>query len=48
VQVRAVRRPGARARLAPHEAGRLEAGDIVVLLGEPEPLIAAEEKLLRG
>src|SRR3954469_21151847 len=48
VQVRAVRRPGARARLTPHEAGRLEAGDIVVLLGEPEPLIAAEEKLLRG
>jgi K+:H+ antiporter len=48
VQVRAVRRPGARARLAPNEAGRLEAGDIVVLLGEPEPLLAAEEKLLRG
>jgi CPA2 family monovalent cation:H+ antiporter-2 len=48
VQVRAVRRPGARARLAPHETGRLEPGDIVVLLGEPEPLIAAEEKLLRG
>src|SRR5437867_7097275 len=33
VQVRAVRRPGARARLAPAEAGRLQAGDIVVLLG---------------
>jgi CPA2 family monovalent cation:H+ antiporter-2 len=48
VQVRAIRRPGARARLAPDEVGRLEAGDIVVLLGEPEPLIAAEEKLLRG
>jgi len=48
VQVRAVRRPEARARLAPHEVDRLAAGDIVVLLGEPEPLIAAEEKLLRG
>jgi len=48
VQVRAIRRPGARARLAPAEAGPLEAGDIVVLLGEPEPLLAAEEKLLRG
>jgi len=48
VQVRAVRRPEARTRLAPHEVDRLAAGDIVVLLGEPEPLIAAEEKLLRG
>ena len=48
VQVRAVRRPGARLRLAPDEAGRLEAGDIVVLLGEPERLHVAEEKLSRG
>ena len=48
VQVRAVRRPGARLRLAPDEAGVLQAGDIVVLLGEPEELHAAEEKLLRG
>src|SRR5262249_6574346 len=48
VQVRAVRRPGARARLAPAEAGALQAGDIVVLLGEPERLLAAEERLLRG
>jgi len=48
VQVRAVRRPGARARLAPAEAGPLQAGDIVVLLGEPERLLAAEERLLRG
>ena len=46
--MRAVRRPEARARLAPHEVDRLAAGDTVVLLGEPEPLIAAEEKLLRG
>jgi CPA2 family monovalent cation:H+ antiporter-2 len=48
VQVRAVRRPGARLRLAPDQAGALQEGDIVVLLGEPEVLHAAEEKLLRG
>ena len=48
IQVRAVRRPGARLRLAPAHAGTLQAGDIVVLLGEPERLLAAEEKLLRG
>jgi CPA2 family monovalent cation:H+ antiporter-2 len=47
-QVRAVRRPGARLRLAPEQAGALQAGDIVVLLGAPERLLAAEEKLLRG
>ena len=48
VQVRAVRRPSARQRLAPAQAGVLQAGDIVVLLGAPERLLAAEEKLLRG
>ena len=48
VQVRAVRRPGARLRLAPEQAGPLQEGDIVVLLGEPDRLLAAEEKLLRG
>jgi CPA2 family monovalent cation:H+ antiporter-2 len=48
IQVRAVRRPGARLRLAPAQAGALQAGDIVVLLGSPERLLAAEEKLLRG
>jgi monovalent cation:H+ antiporter-2, CPA2 family len=48
VQVRAVRRPGARTRLTPQEAGALQPGDIVVLLGEPERLLAAEDKLLRG
>jgi len=48
VQVRAVRRPSARQRLTPAEAGVLQAGDIVVLLGAPERLLAAEEKLLRG
>ena len=48
VSVRAVRRPGARLRLAASDAGSLQAGDIVVLLGAPEALLAAEEKLLRG
>jgi CPA2 family monovalent cation:H+ antiporter-2 len=48
VQVRAVRRPSARLRLTATEAGVLQAGDIVVLLGAPERLLAAEEKLLRG
>jgi CPA2 family monovalent cation:H+ antiporter-2 len=48
IEVRAVRRPGARLRLAPAQAGTLQAGDIVVLLGAPEQLLAAEEKLLRG
>src|SRR3954469_21984786 len=47
VPVRAVRRPGTRLRLTPAEAGALQAGDIVVLLGAPERLLAAEEKLLR-
>jgi CPA2 family monovalent cation:H+ antiporter-2 len=48
VEVRAVRRPAARLKLSPRDAGVLQAGDIVVLLGEPERLLAAEEKLLRG
>jgi len=48
IPVRAVRRPGARRRLAPAEAGALQAGDIVVLAGPPERLLAAEEKLVRG
>ena len=48
VQVRAVRRPGARLRLLPEQVNALQAGDIVVLLGAPERLLAAEERLLRG
>ena len=48
VQVRAVRRPGARLRLAPGQAGLLQEGDIVVLLGEPGRLHSAEQKLSRG
>jgi len=47
-QVRAVRRPGAKLRLAPAQAGPLQPGDIVVVLGKPEALAAAEELLLRG
>jgi CPA2 family monovalent cation:H+ antiporter-2 len=48
VQVRAVRRPGAGRRLSPQEAGVLEEGDVVVLLGVPELLAAAEIRLLQG
>jgi len=48
VQVRAVRRPGSRLRLTPREAGILEPGDVVVLLGVPELLAAAEFQLLQG
>jgi CPA2 family monovalent cation:H+ antiporter-2 len=48
VQVRAVRRPGSGQRLAPHDAGVLEPGDVVVLLGEPDLLAAAEIQLLQG
>ncbi|HWM42704.1 MAG TPA: monovalent cation:proton antiporter-2 (CPA2) family protein [Burkholderiales bacterium] len=45
VQVSAVRRRGVKARLDPAHAGALEAGDVVVLLGTPEALAAAEERL---
>ena len=48
VQVRAVRRPGAARRLAPADAGVLRQGDVVVLLGVPERLAAAEKRLLHG
>ncbi|HXZ51047.1 MAG TPA: monovalent cation:proton antiporter-2 (CPA2) family protein [Burkholderiales bacterium] len=48
VEVKAVRRPGARGRLAPQDAGRLEAGDVVVLLGAPEMIALAEARLLQG
>jgi len=46
--VHAVRRPGVKARLEAEEAGALRAGDVVVLLGVPAALAAAEERLLRG
>ncbi len=48
VQVRAVRRPGSGERFAPQDAGVLEQGDVVVLLGVPELLAAAEIRLLQG
>ncbi len=48
VQVKAVRRPGAARRLAPADAGALQQGDVVVLLGVPERLAAAENRLLQG
>ena len=47
-QVRAVRRPGVARKLAPEEAGALREGDVVVLLGAPPALAAAEARLLRG
>jgi monovalent cation:H+ antiporter-2, CPA2 family len=48
VQVQAVRRPGAKKKLTPEEAGVLQAADVVVLLGVPETLASAEERLLKG
>ncbi len=48
VQVRAVRRPGEIEKLSAAQAGVLQAGDVVVLLGAPEVLGAAEDRLLRG
>jgi hypothetical protein len=35
-------------KLTAAQAGALQAGDVVVLLGAPELLAAAEERLLRG
>ncbi len=46
-QVTAVKRSGA-GKLAPSAIGRLEPGDVVVLLGVPEVLAAAELRLLQG
>src|SRR5712692_7807753 len=48
VEVRAVRRRGAKTKLSAAEAGALQAGDVVVLLGAPEVLDAAEQRLLQG
>jgi CPA2 family monovalent cation:H+ antiporter-2 len=44
IEVRAVRRRG-KPKLRPAEAGELQAGDVVVLLGPPEALAEAEERL---
>jgi CPA2 family monovalent cation:H+ antiporter-2 len=46
VQVRAVRRRGVKARLDAASAGALQEGDVVVLLGPPDALAAAEEQLV--
>jgi CPA2 family monovalent cation:H+ antiporter-2 len=48
IQVRAVRRAGVRQNLSAGDAGPLQAGDVVVLVGAPELLEAAEDRLLRG
>jgi CPA2 family monovalent cation:H+ antiporter-2 len=48
VQVRAVRRAGVRKRLELADAGPLQPGDVVVLLGLPDALAAAEDRLRRG
>jgi CPA2 family monovalent cation:H+ antiporter-2 len=48
VQVKAVRRPRTGERLTPQQSGVLEQGDVVVLLGVPEVLAAAEARLLQG
>ncbi|HZO03998.1 MAG TPA: monovalent cation:proton antiporter-2 (CPA2) family protein [Burkholderiales bacterium] len=45
VQVRAVRRRGRKAKLDPAAAGALQSGDVVVLLGTPEALASAEDRL---
>ncbi len=45
VEVKAVRRRGVKAKLDPAGAGALQAGDVLVLLGVPEALAAAEERL---
>ncbi len=47
-EVRAVRRLGEKRKLEAAEAGALREGDVVVLLGTPEAIDAAESLLLRG
>jgi CPA2 family monovalent cation:H+ antiporter-2 len=47
VQITAVKRLGT-GKLSPASVSRLEQGDVVVLLGVPEALAAAEAKLLQG
>lgn len=46
-EVSAIRRRGIRA-LEPAAETRLEEGDVLVLLGQPEAVAVAEERLLRG
>jgi CPA2 family monovalent cation:H+ antiporter-2 len=45
VEVRAVRRAGSKAKLDAASAGALRSGDVVVLLGPPEGLAEAEDRL---
>ena len=45
VQIRAVRRRGVKARLDAASARELQEGDVVVLLGAPDALAVAEERL---
>lgn len=47
VSVSAIRRRGIRA-VSPSPEARLEAGDVVVLLGAPDGLAAGENRLLKG
>ena len=47
VEVTGVRRRGMRS-IRPESSWKFEAGDVVVLLGRPESLVVAEDKLLRG
>ncbi len=47
VEVTGVRRRGARS-VRPEPDWRFESGDVVVLLGRPEPLALAEQRLLGG
>jgi CPA2 family monovalent cation:H+ antiporter-2 len=46
VEVTGVRRRGVRSQ-RPDEGWRFEAGDVVVLLGKPERLALAEQRLLK-
>ena len=48
VQVRAVRRPAVRKNLPAEECGPLQPGDVVVLLGRPDALELAEDRLRTG
>jgi len=48
VEIRAVRRRGARANLSAAEAGPLQPGDVVVMLGDADRVAAAESRLLQG
>jgi CPA2 family monovalent cation:H+ antiporter-2 len=47
VEVTGVRRRGTKPR-RPGPDWRFEAGDVVVLLGRPEQLVIAEQRLLKG